>query len=140
MENYSLLGKDNQPGPSLEEKLRLEHQFKGGAGWFFWIAGLSLITSIISLAGSSWGFIVGLGVTLVIDAVASQTGTMGKLFAFGLDVIAACVFVLFGILARNRYRWSTCAATCSIGAGGHWATMADRRRRALNISRASRRN
>ena len=45
---------------AIEEKLRLENQFKSGAGWFFIIAGLSIVNSIIILSGGSWSFIVGL--------------------------------------------------------------------------------
>ena len=36
---------------AIEEKLKTERRFKSGANWFFWIAGLSIINSIILLAG-----------------------------------------------------------------------------------------
>jgi hypothetical protein len=42
---------------------QLEERMKSGANWFYWIAALSLVTSVISLAGGTWGFFVSLGVT-----------------------------------------------------------------------------
>jgi hypothetical protein len=94
----------------LEEKLRLKNRFNNGAGWFFWIAGLSLVNSIILLAGGRWNFLIGLGLMQVIDGIASEvaieTGSIVKLIAFIADLLIAGVFVAFGVLARKGYRWS----------------------------------
>ncbi|MBN1473282.1 MAG: hypothetical protein JW914_01575 [Syntrophaceae bacterium] len=91
----------------IEERLKLESAFKGGASWFFWIAGLSLINSVILLAGGQWSFIVGLGITQIIDSVglaaSGEAGNVGKIVAFIFDLMAAGVFVLFGVLARRGY-------------------------------------
>lgn len=92
--------------PSVDERSKLEARFKSGANWFFWIAALSLINSVIILTGHDWNFIVGLGTTLVIDAVAREAGTAGKLVAFGLDLFAAAFVVLFGVLCRRRFGWA----------------------------------
>ncbi|OGF58649.1 MAG: hypothetical protein A2Y62_03830 [Candidatus Fischerbacteria bacterium RBG_13_37_8] len=106
-------GASNQQPPSpeekqIEEKLKNEQQFKSGAGWFFWIAGLSLINSIIMLAGKNWAFIVGLGITQIIDSVALHLGEafFYKLIAFVFDLIAAGIFIVFGVFARKGHRWS----------------------------------
>lgn len=92
------------------EKLKIEKQFQSGADWFFWIAGLSLINSVILLAGSEWGFIIGLGITRIIDiiglSIAEEVGIAGKIIALIFDIIAAGVFVLFGVFARKRYKWA----------------------------------
>ena len=53
------------------ERQQLEERMKSGANWFYWIAALSLVTSVISLVGGSWGFFVSLGVTQFIDALAN---------------------------------------------------------------------
>ena len=79
---------------------------RSGAGWFYWIAGLSLINSISMLSGSGWGFIVGLGITQVIDGLASELGSSGRLVALMLDLLAAGVFVFFGVFANKRYAWA----------------------------------
>jgi hypothetical protein len=83
-----------------------EAQMRSGASWFYWIAGLSLINSVLSLAGSEWGFILGLGITQVFDALGSLMGTAGKFVAFGLDLIAAAALVVFGVLAARRQTWA----------------------------------
>ena len=36
-------------------------QQRSGAQWFFWIAALSLVNSVIAIAGQEWRFIIGLG-------------------------------------------------------------------------------
>ena len=84
----------------------LENQLKSGASWFYWIAGLSVINSVVALAGSQWGFILGLGVTQLIDAVGKGIGGAGLAVALVLDLIAAGVFVLFGVFAHRRQAWS----------------------------------
>lgn len=86
-----------------EERLRFENQFKSGANWFFWIAGLSIVNSVVILTGGAWSFIIGLGVTQIIDVIGYEMGSIGTAVALGLDMLAAGVFVLFGALARKGY-------------------------------------
>ena len=94
----------------VEEKLKIESQFKSGADWFFWIAGLSLLNSAILFTGSQWGFMIGLGITQIIDAVglviSEEIGVAGKIIAFVFDVIVAGTFVAFGVFSRRRYKWA----------------------------------
>jgi len=44
----------------VEQKLRAENVMKAGASWFLWVAGLSMVNSILSLSGSGFRFIFGL--------------------------------------------------------------------------------
>lgn len=81
----------------IRERMELEGRLNSGADWFIWIAVLSLINSIVMLSGNEWGFLIGLGITQIIDAV------VGSGAAFILDVIVACVFIAFGIYAKKRY-------------------------------------
>jgi len=101
---------EEQEKKIIEENLKIEGQFKSGADWFFWIAGLSLINSIILLAGGQWSFIVGLGITQIIDTIglemAKEAGMIGNIIAFVCDILAAGIFVLFGVFARKGYRWA----------------------------------
>ncbi len=91
------------------ERRQLEHRMKSGAHWFYWIAALSLVTSIISLAGGNWAFLVSLGVTQVIDGVArgvsSQLGWGFKVVAFGFDLVAAGLFAAIGYFSSKRHTW-----------------------------------
>src|SRR4030042_360415 len=99
-----------QEKQAMEVRLRIEGQFKSGANWFFWIAGLSLVNSLILLAGGQWNFVVGLGITQLIDSIgvslSADVGVMGKAVAFACDVLVAGVFVGFGIFSRKGYRWA----------------------------------
>jgi hypothetical protein len=81
-------------------------QLKSGASWFYWIAGLSLINSIAAFSGSSWRFIVGLGITQVFDALGDHIGGAGKAVVLLLDVVAAGLFVLFGVFAHKCHGWA----------------------------------
>jgi hypothetical protein len=81
-------------------------QLKGGASWFYWIAGLSIINSIAALSGSGWGFIVGLGVTQIFDAIARDMAGGAKSVALVLDLLAGGIFILFGVFAHKRHTWS----------------------------------
>jgi len=84
----------------------LAQQAKAGAGWFYWIAGLSVVNTVSHLAGSSWGFIMALGITQVLDAFAQKLGGAGTAVALGLNVAILGVIVLFGWLANKRYVWA----------------------------------
>ena len=95
-----------EPAPVSEEVLGTFGVFQSGANWFFWIAGLSAINSFIILMGGEWSFIIGLGITLVFDAVAREIGGLGFAVAIVLDVIVLLTFVGFGIFARKRHTWA----------------------------------
>jgi hypothetical protein len=87
---------------------------RSGANWFYWIAGLSAVNSIVSAFQGDWGFVVGLGATQIIDGLAAAiieesdggTGTTIVAGALILDIIVASIFVLFGILANKRMGWA----------------------------------
>jgi len=87
------------------------HKYKSGAGWFYWIAGLTLITSIITFAGGNWRFLISLGTTQIIDGIAARVaaelgGSAPKIIALFLDMILTAVFVVFGVLANKRLLWA----------------------------------
>ncbi len=92
------------------ERQQLEARMKSGANWFYWIAALSLVTSVISLAGGTWGFFISLGVTQVIDGfannIAGETGTAPKVVAFVFDLVAAGLFAFFGYFASKMQPWA----------------------------------
>ena len=93
------------PTPSTGDPATVA-QFKSGASWFYWIAGLSLINSIAATAGVGWRFIFGLGVTQVLDALGTEIGGAAKFVMFGLDVVVAGFFIFFGVFAHKRHLWA----------------------------------
>jgi hypothetical protein len=94
--------------------LKLQTQHKSGATWFYWIAGLSVINSIVVLVGSQWSFIVGLGITQLVDGIAlgvaqqasAQSGLILKIMGFIFDLLIAGLFVFFGAFATRRHMWA----------------------------------
>jgi hypothetical protein len=95
---------------AIEQQIKLEHQLKLGANWFYWIAGFSVVNSVLMATGSNWGFIVGLGITQIISAfgaaAAKDLGSTATVIAFVFTLIAAGIFVLFGVFANKRYIWA----------------------------------
>jgi GYF domain 2 len=85
--------------------LALERRARVGARWFFWIAGLSLINSFIAMSGKSVVFVVGLGVTKLVDMTVLQMG-VDKMIALVINLIISGLFILFGVFAMKRQSWS----------------------------------
>jgi len=99
---------------SEQERFRLENQHKSGANWFYWISGLSVINTLIVLFGARYSFLVGLGITQVVDGIvyalssslAPDMATVAKVVGFVVNLAIAGLFVVFGVLARKRYKWA----------------------------------
>lgn len=86
---------------------------RNGSSWFFWIAGLSLVNALVTRTGADLSFILGLGITQVIDAiagvVAAQLAGAALLIhglALALDLGIAGLFALFGWLGRRLSAWA----------------------------------
>ncbi len=73
-----------------------------GARWFWWIAGLSLANTIILHSEGKTNFVVGLGLTLIVDSLLQNL----KLLAFAFDAVALGCFVLLGWWAGKGRRWA----------------------------------
>lgn len=90
--------------------LELTRRSLVGANWFFWIAGLSLLNSVVQLMNGRWGFLAGLGVTQFLDGIAKalvpRMGGAAIAIAFAMDLMAAGVLVLFGLMARQKHTWA----------------------------------
>lgn len=77
------------------------------ANWFYWIAGLSLLNTVVAILGSSWSFIIGLGFTSVLTA-ALQSPALDQmhsqvmtLLVWILCFLIVGLFALCGWLARR---------------------------------------
>jgi hypothetical protein len=87
------------------EQQQLERRRRLGAGWFYWVAGISLINAVITLAGQHWRFIIGLGTTQVVTGLAVRAGR-GWALAILLDLVLIGGFVVLGYLALQRHLWA----------------------------------
>ncbi len=92
------------------QQLQLNQKYRSGVHWFYWIAGLTLVTSVISLAGGGWRFFLSLGITQLVDAIAvelsASLGNATKVIAIVLDIFAIAVFATAGWLAGKRHLWA----------------------------------
>jgi hypothetical protein len=77
-------------------------EIMGGASWFWWIAALSLVNSIMIHSGSDTNFVIGLGFTLLADAMFKEY----LIVALVIDVLALGIFVGFGFLSRKGHLWA----------------------------------
>jgi hypothetical protein len=81
-------------------------QLKGGANWFYWIAGLSLVNSAIFAFGGQVSFISGLAFTQIIDAIADAAAAQGavssvRAVAVVIDLMVMALFGLIGYYANK---------------------------------------
>jgi hypothetical protein len=84
------------------ERVRLDHRLNVGASWFFWIATLTFISSLVALVSKqSFGFIIGLGITQIIDSLEFSS----SFITLGIDTLLASLFLFLGLKARKAQRW-----------------------------------
>ncbi len=74
----------------------------GSARWFWWIAGLSIVNTVLIHSGSDTSFIVGLGFTLVADALFREVMAI----ALAFDILAVGVFITLGFFAQKGHLWA----------------------------------
>ena len=90
----------------IEQKLRLQHTMKRGAGWLIAVALFSVINSALMMTDAKLHFIVGLGVTQIADGIGKVGGTAGGVAGFIVSLCAAGVFLIFWKFAREGQQWA----------------------------------
>lgn len=92
----------------LLDRDSLEDEIKAYGNWFYWIAGLSLVnTLILIMTEGKFVFIFSLGANQIVNTMFASNTTDAKL-AIGLlfaDILISCVFVLFGYLGHLGKKW-----------------------------------
>jgi len=95
---------------SKDEIFRKEAEVKKGAGWFLWIAILSMVNSLIVALNGNLNFIIGLGITQIIDAFVMFPEPGGfnidKATGLSLDLLITSIFFLFAFYAKQRKAWA----------------------------------
>src|SRR5207249_553048 len=90
-----------------EARKALESQRRNGAQWFYWVAALSLINCVVALTGAQWRFILGLGVTQVVQELSHRSGPSADVTAGLVSLAVIGLFAFFGYQAtkgRGRAR------------------------------------
>ncbi len=90
-----------------------EEAFRSAAQWFYWVAALSIVNSIIVMAGGEWGFIFGLAATTFFDALAvvildefQANAVVVWGFALTANLLITGGVALLGWLALRRHQWA----------------------------------
>jgi hypothetical protein len=105
-----------RPDLSQDDWLRIEENnlivaARRGTNWFYWIAGLTIINTIISLTGGGISFSVGLAFAKVVDAVGQALVGPARYALVLVDLIIAAVFVMFGVLGGKGQTWAILTGT-----------------------------
>jgi len=79
---------------------------RAGANWFYWIAGLSLVNSLVVIFGGQFHFVVGLGITSIVDELAKGVGSAGTVLDLVINGTVAGIFFLFGSFAGKSHKWA----------------------------------
>jgi len=90
-----------------------EQKIRSGASWFYWIAGLSILNSILLYTNQNLVFVIGLGITQLTDAIAmefinAEPGASAtiKAVALTVDILVSVILVMFGWLANKKNKWA----------------------------------
>ncbi|MGV3503867.1 MAG: hypothetical protein ACO1O1_09165 [Adhaeribacter sp.] len=86
------------------ELLKRESAIASGANWFFWIAALSVLNSLLNYFYGNWNFFVGLSGMHLVDMFVQKDATLLRGLGLNLNLGAALLFCWLGLLARKRNR------------------------------------
>ena len=100
-------------------KLVAGSRMRAGAKWFYWIAALSLVNSLVVIFGGQFHFVVGLGITSVVDELAKGVGSSaGIVLALIINGTVAGIFFLFGGFAGKAHKWAFIVGVVLYGLDG----------------------
>jgi hypothetical protein len=101
-------GLNQQPGAPNNniQLMQIQARVRIGAGWFIWIAGLSIVNALILESGGRFHFIFGLGMTDVVTAMVAKLPSGAHAAAWVVNIIIAAVFALFGKFGREMKKWA----------------------------------
>ena len=87
----------------------LNARTRSGGNWFMVVAALSVVNAVLMAMGGNVRFIVGLGITDLVEAVAkgpAQGNATATVAAFVVDAFIAGIFMLFGVMAKKGQGWA----------------------------------
>jgi hypothetical protein len=100
----------------------LTASYKSGANWFYWIAGLTIITSLITFGGGGIRFLISLGITQIIggiaEAISADGGGAARMVGLVLSLLISGVFIIFGWLANQKMLGAYIAGMVLFGLDG----------------------
>ena len=97
------LPSDSTPALDARAVVQAVPAIASAAKWFWWIAGLSLVNTVLIHGGSDTSFAVGLGFTLIADVVLKESLPA---VALVFDALVIGFFVAMGFFALRGMRWA----------------------------------
>jgi len=94
------------PVLTVDQKAVATARVRIGAKWFYWIGGLSLVNSLAAILGGNFHFVIGLGMSSIVDALAKQAGSAGTVLDIVINGFIVGVFFLFGYFACKLQKWA----------------------------------
>jgi len=99
---------------SIQRKSNLEAQINQGLSWFYLISALSIGNSFVYLLGIPLTFVIGLGVTQIVDGVLSglarDLSEDSQIFIYltglTINLLVAGLFMVAGMLGRKKHMWA----------------------------------
>jgi hypothetical protein len=92
--------KENIDKKILESEISLKNQMNNGLNWFYWIAALSIINSLLFVANTDLSFIAGLGITQIIDGFINELPKV-KNIGIIINGIFIIGFILLGKFSKK---------------------------------------
>ncbi len=95
------------------DRAKLARRLRSGASWFYWIAGLSLVNSLIWWFGGGLSFLAGLAITQIVDgflfgfsdSLGGSARIVAAVVALTSNILVAGVFALCGYFANKGQMW-----------------------------------
>lgn len=91
----------------------LKQNIKNGANNFYWIAGMSVLNSLISTFEGDMTFVIGLGVTQLVDAFAllfakdiPEAAILFKGVGIAVSIFISAIFAILGLFAVKAKHWA----------------------------------
>lgn len=89
--------------------MELSSAYRNGASWFFWLAALSMVNSVLAVSGANIRMIFGLGYTQITDAILGvafegESSGIGAALSLATSAVVAGLFALIGLLAHKGFK------------------------------------
>lgn len=86
--------------------MELSSAYRNGASWFFWLAALSMINSLLAAFGTNMHMLFGLGYTQITDAILGvafegESSGIGVAVSLATTAVVAGLFALIGFLSHK---------------------------------------
>jgi hypothetical protein len=79
---------------------------RSGARWFYWIAALAMVNSLVVYFGERFDFGARLGFASLADTLVKRAGSAGTVLDIVINGVVAGVFISFGYFAAKARKWA----------------------------------